>query len=100
MEFTPSGGGIAETGRTPEAAAAALVVADAVAEAAREIAPYDPADHEGPHYRDSFVPGVEVIDGVAAGVVVSTDPAGPYIELGTSDTPAHHTLHNALRAAG
>lgn len=35
----------------------------------------------------------------AAGVVTVTDPAAAHIELGTSDTPAHHTLRNALTAA-
>lgn len=68
---------------------------------AEMIAPFDPADRDGDHYRDHF--------GVRSGTqrhattrayaeVYNDHKAALPIEYGTADTPAHHTLLQAVEA--
>lgn len=97
--FRPNTAGILAFGRSEQMATAMRRRAEVVRAVAESSAPFDPEDPDG-HFRDSFEVAVAEDRGVAVGIVYTTDPAGAYIELGTSDTPAHHTLHNALAAAG
>lgn len=99
MSFRASYKGIGEMLCTPEMQAEMRRRAEKIAEAARADAPYDPRSKDGTHYKDSFA----VDSGVqerktrrAFGRVTNTDPAAFYIEYGTRDTPAHHTLARAL----
>jgi hypothetical protein len=76
--------------------------AEKVAALAQQIAPYDPDSKDGTHYRDAF----EVSSGVregrtrrAYGRVENHDDAAFYVEYGTKNNPAHHTLGKALDAA-
>lgn len=79
--------------------------ADAVKAEAEATAPYDPKSKDGTHFKDSFHAEViedDVISGIGGthralvGHVYSDDPAALHIETGTSKTPAHNTLSNAL----
>lgn len=65
-------------------------------------APFDPADRDGDHYRDHF----SVSSGIqerktrrAVGTLTNDHRAAFQIEVGTKDTPAHHTLTRAIDAA-
>lgn len=66
---------------------------------AEATAPYDPTS-PGPHYRDSFVVTAGAHGGPrknrAYGRLSNEDPDAFWIEVGTHDTPAHHTLARAL----
>lgn len=73
---------------------------------ARAVAPVDETgDHPG-RYRDSITheSGIREETGRyksrAVGRVIAADPAAFHIEFGTSDTPAHRTLGQALDAMG
>lgn len=76
--------------------------ADKVKAEAVATAPYDPKTTE--HWRDSFhaevieddVQGAGTTHTGVVGHVYSDDEAGLSIETGTSRTPAHNTLTNAL----
>lgn len=67
---------------------------------AEATAPFDPKSKDGSHYKDSFVVSAGANGGPkgnrAFGRLSNTDDAAFYIEVGTSDTPAHHTLGKAL----
>jgi hypothetical protein len=65
--------------------------AEDAAEAARSIAPVRTGA-----FRSSI--GVEDTDDGAR--VIATDPGAIYIELGTSDTPAHASLRRGAESAG
>lgn len=60
------------------------------------------APRETGEYATSAVVSLERRGGVrkdrAAGVVTLMDPDGFYKEMGTKDTPAHHSLRNALHS--
>lgn len=80
-------------------------VLDAKAEQAKgiaeTIAPYDPADLDGQHYRDYFYTssGTQMRKTTRAFAALENDhPAAVPIEFGTKDTPAHHTLLRAVEA--
>jgi hypothetical protein len=67
-------------------------------------APFDPYSTDGTHYKDAF----EVDSGKNGGAhgdrayatLRNTDAAARYIEHGTEDTPAFHTLTRALDVMG
>lgn len=83
--------------------AAKAETAKGIAEA---IAPYDPDDTDGDHYRDHFhvTTGSQIRKTTRAYAELSNDhPAAVAIEYGTgspdgSRTPAHHTLLRAVEA--
>jgi hypothetical protein len=81
-----------------EALAGMKEIADERAEFARSIAPVgDPATDPHPgQFRDSIESDAGIEDGIAVGRILTTDPVGLYIELGTSDTPPHPTLQRAI----
>lgn len=79
--------------------------AEAVKAEAEATAPYDPNSKDGTHFKESFHAEViedDVMSGIGGthraivGHVYSDDPAALQIETGTSKTPAHNTLSNAL----
>jgi hypothetical protein len=67
---------------------------------AESTAPFDATSKDGGHYRDSFTVAAGTRGGPKAdrafGRVTNTDEAAFFIEVGTRDTPAHHTLGKAL----
>lgn len=76
--------------------------ADKVMAAAVADAPYDAKSTDGTHYKDSFEVSSGVREGKtrrAYGRVENTDEAAFYVEYGTRNNPAHHTLLRALDAA-
>jgi len=89
--------------------------AERVKALAEAIAPYDPTDRDGEHYRDFFEADSGTHGGIhhdrTYGRVSNTHPAARYIEFGTAEsvddkgrkhgaTPRHRTLGKALDAAG
>jgi hypothetical protein len=78
--------------------------ADRVRDLAAATAPVGPArdPHRGEFksgFRSRAVNRGGRKDDRAAGYVENADPRAMHIEFGTSRTPAHHTLRNALHAA-
>jgi hypothetical protein len=75
--------------------------AEKVMAAAQAAAPYDPTSTT--HYRDAFHIQLNDRGGNhhdrAVASVVNDDAAAFFIEFGTSKTPQHRTLRNALDAA-
>lgn len=93
--------GVGELLRSEMLGAALFTRAQAVRGVAEATAPYDAKNKT--HFRDSFhVTEPEMPEGHDRVVVTvyNDDDAAVHIELGTSDTPAHHTLTKALDAAG
>jgi hypothetical protein len=102
-DFQSSYEGIGEMLRSAEMQAEMRRRAEAMLAFAQADAPYDPTDTDGDHYRDHFSveSGIQVHKTTRAyGALVNDHPAALPIEVGTSDTPAHHTLTRALDAAG
>jgi hypothetical protein len=99
--FTPDYNGIGQMLRSDFIEAEMFRRAKKVLEAAEAAAPYDPKSIT--HYRDAFRLQVNSRGGVhhdrAVASVVNDDPAAFFIEYGTSKTPQHRTLRNALDAA-
>lgn len=95
--------GIGELLRSPMIEAEMIRRAERVMAAAQAHAPYDPGSRDGTHYRDAFHLAHGSRGGArhdrAYGRVLNDDPAAFYIEVGTRDTPRHHTLLHALDAA-
>ena len=77
-------------------------VADRLLQEAQRLAPvsHDPSDETPGSYRDSLEASVdETPEGVVARLR-SADPAAPYIEFGTSDTPAFSPMRRAAESVG
>lgn len=92
--------GIGQMLRSEFMEAAMVALAERAKQVAEATAPYDPAGTT--HFRDSFEvtsrrDGGHEHDRASASLV-NTDDAALWIELGTSDTPAHHTMAKALDA--
>jgi hypothetical protein len=96
--FIPNPLGIALIARTPFMANAMVERADAVAEAAKAIAPEGPG--HGGHYRDMIDTAAIVSEGVAGGRVNAWKFTAGFIEFGTSDTPTFAVLRTSCDAAG
>jgi hypothetical protein len=96
--------GIGQMLRSKEMQAAMHALAEKVMVRAQAIAPFDPDDPDGMHYRDAF----EVSSGVreptgtqtarAYGRVTNADSAAIFVEFGTKNNPKHRTLGRALDA--
>src|SRR5438105_3134220 len=99
MDFQIHPALIANLGRTPEMLAVCLVRTEAAKEVAHATAPVGTGDDPHPgEFRDS-IDATANVDAIGAfGRLLTTDPAGAYIEFGTSDTPAHATLRHAVEA--
>lgn len=111
-DFRPSYKGLGEMLRSPAMQVAMHKLAEKVAARAEAIAPFDPDDPDGRHYKDAF----EVSSGVRRGLkseraygrVTNTDSAARYVEYGakeheirpgqTISSPKHRTLGRALDA--
>ena len=101
-DFNASYEGIGQMLKSPEMQAAMHALAEKVAARAEAIAPFDPHDPDGEHYKDAF----EVSSGVrhgskterAYGRVTNTDKAAVFVEFGTKNNPRHRTLGRALDA--
>ena len=97
--FRASYSGIGKMIRSPQMQAEMRRRAEKVKAAAEVAAPVESGD-----YKSSF----QVTSGARGGVrkdraygrVTNTSPHAFYVEYGTSKNPAHHTLRQALRAAG
>lgn len=97
--FRASFGGIGALIRSPEMRAEMRRRAEKVKTVAEATAPVESGE-----YKSSF----RVTSGARGGIrkdraygrVTNTAPHAFYVEYGTSKTPAHSTLRNALRAAG
>lgn len=102
--FNASYEGIGQMLRSPEMQAAMHRLAEKVAARAVLLAPFDPDDPDGQHYKDAF----EVSSGVreptptskarAYGRVTNTDSAARFVEFGTKNNPRHRVLGRALDA--
>jgi hypothetical protein len=101
--FTGNYAGIGEMLSSDFMQAAMLAKAEKVKAAAEAAAPFDPTDKDGDHYRDHFKDARVTVEDRrgrrAVGIVENDHVAAFQIEVGTSDTPAHHTLTRALDAA-
>lgn len=68
------------------------------------IAPYDPKDKDGHHYRDDFEVVPQKRGGYkndrACGRVQNVNKAAFFVEWGTKNNPRHRTMGRALHAAG
>lgn len=78
--------------------------AEKVKTLAEAIAPFDPEDKKSLHYKEAFRVETSTHGGAhsdrAEAKVVNDDPIAVYVEYGTRNNPAHHTLTRALDAAG
>lgn len=97
--------GLGKMLRSPEMQAAMhRLIEERVLPAAQAIAPFDPNDPDGMHYRDAF----EVSSGVreptptrsarAYGRLTNTDSAAVFVEFGSKNNPKHRVLGRALDA--
>jgi len=100
-DFHASYQGIGDMLRSEAMQAAMHALAEKVAARAQGLAPFDPDDPDGMHYRDAF----EVSSGVqhrvtsrAYGRVTNTDSAARFVEYGTKNNPKHRVLGRALDA--
>lgn len=99
MGFKPDYAGIGRMLNNRELLGPALLgMAEKVKAEAEATAPYDPKNTT--HFRDAFDTSIGTDSGTkgdrVAGIVRNHDDAALSIETGTSDTPAHNTLTNAL----
>lgn len=92
--------GIGEMLRSAEMQAEMHRHADRGKEFAEATAPIDPTSTDGPHYKELFRVEDHPKEDRARASLVNDDPAALWIEFGTSDTPAHHTLTRALDIMG
>lgn len=97
--FRASYAGIGEMLRSPEMQAEMRRRAAKVKAAAEAAAPVETGDYKGSFHLSSGARGGIRRDR-AYGRVTNTAGHAIYVEYGTSAQPAHHTLRNALRAAG
>lgn len=71
--------------------------------AAEADAPFDADSRDGTHYKDSFRVESRNVGGVhkdrAEALLINDDEAAVFVEFGTKNNPAHHTLTRALDAA-
>lgn len=95
--YVPNLGGTLFIAASPLMQAIMGQVAQAIAERAREIAPYDEneADNDEPHFRDTIESDSGIDTDGAFGIVYVTARHGPYVEFGTADTPEFAPLRRA-----
>lgn len=71
---------------------------------AEGIAPFDPDDRDGHHYRDAFEVDAHAHGGVhkdrAVGILRNTDHSVRAVEYGNRNTPEHAVLRKALDVMG
>lgn len=71
---------------------------------AEAVAPFDPDDPDGQHYRDAFTTGAHAHGGAhgdrAQGTLRNTDRAALFVEYGNRNTPEHAVLRRALDVMG
>lgn len=101
--YNPSYRGLGELLRSPEMEAEMRRRAEKIKVAAEASAPvYTPGTHPG-RYKAAFTITSERRGGArkdrAAAYVVNDAPEALYVEYGTRNNPAHHTLLKALDAA-
>jgi len=99
-EFTPDYEGIGEMLRSEWMQAEMIRRAEKGKAYAEAIAPFDPTDRDGDHYKDHFSVRPGNRQDRASAELVNDHVAAVQIEWGTSDTPAHRTLGKALDAMG
>lgn len=84
--------------------AAMTEVAKKIEAVAETIAPFDPESKDGSHYKDAFRVTSTTKGGIhgdrAEARVINDDEAAMYVEFGTRNNAAHHTLTRALDAGG
>ncbi len=103
MNFTPNPNLLQQLANSAEMGAMLYGRAEAGAEAAKAIAPVgDAATDPHPGQFKASIGAVLVVNevGLQVGRVQTTDPAGAYIEFGTSHSPPHATLRRGVESTG